>query len=244
LTLKKNLPWTKQDDALVCRLRRRNFDYDEIAEQLPHRTVIAVRRRVAHLITTGRIPSRRAAWTANEDALISKLRAGNKSAAAIATQLPGRTAAAVARRIRQLRFEGRVGDIRKPPANRSPWTDRDEGVVIQMRARHATLDEIAAKLPHRSRGAVAVKINELIEVGEIERAAYSPLSYRPWSREEDQLVTGMRQAGSTLDEMAKALDRTVASVSSRIVQRVRRGDLDAAERVSGRERTLPAGDEK
>jgi DNA-binding CsgD family transcriptional regulator len=220
-----SVPWTPGEDALICRLRSKHSDYDEIAENLPHRTAIAVKRRVAHLITAGRIASQRAAWTQEEDALICELREQNVSLPGIAPLLEGRTAAAIAQRIQQLRLEGRVGDLKTPPESRAPWTDQEEAVIVQLRERGATVDKIAAELPHRTPGAVALRVRELLEADELERAPNAPHSMQAWTREEDELVTVMRRAEKPLEEIAAALGRSQASVSSHIAQRIRKGEV-------------------
>lgn len=234
-TKRMSVPWTEREDALICRLRNKDCDYDEIAAKLPHRTPIAVKRRVAHLITAGRIASLRAPWTEEEDALICKLREKSTSLAEIARHFKTRTADAIAQRIQQLRLDGRVADVRARSARRRPWTDQEEGLIVVMRARGAKLDEIAAELPHRTRGAVAARVQELLEVDELERTPHSPQSHQPWSFEEDELVTVMRRAGKALEEMATALGRSQASVNSRIAQRLRKGELGRVKTSQKRE---------
>lgn len=222
-----SVAWTEREDALICRLRRKEWDLDEIAAKLPQRTTIAVKRRIAHLINSGRIASLRAPWTPEEDAVIRQLRAQSKPAAAIAEHLESRTPAAVAQRIQELRVAGRMDGSPVTPRASRRWTDREESVLVAMRTRPrpAKLDEIAAKLPRRTRGAVAVRLNELIDADEVKRSVYSPQSHQPWSSEEDALVTLMRRAGKTKKQMAAALGRSHASVKSRIIQLVRKGEL-------------------
>jgi hypothetical protein len=225
---KRQVPWTEREDALICKLRARDRDLQQIADELPHRTLIAVKRRFAHLIKTGRIASLRAAWTPAEDDLICSLRTKPErmSAEAIAGQLTNRTAAAVAQRIQQLRLEGRIDGYPVKPVAHRPWTVEEELLLVRLRSRDAKLHQIAAKLPHRTRRAVEARISTLLEAEELERTAYSPQSRRPWSAEEDALVAAMRAASITEPEMAKALGRSVPSVKSRIAQRVRRGELE------------------
>lgn len=220
------VPWTAGEDALIGRLRNRQLDYESIAEKLPERTAFAVKGRVAYLISVGRLASQREAWTTEEDALICEFRARNVSVAGIAPHLEGRTRAAIARRIQQLRLEGRIGDLRTPPENRSRWTDAEEAVIVELRERGATVDEIASALPHRTRAAVEVRVRELLEAEEVERAPNAPHSFRAWSTEEDELVTVMRRASKSVDEIATALRRSPDSVDSRIKKRVRRGELE------------------
>lgn len=225
---------------MICRLRRQDCDLDDIAAKLPQRTPIAVKRRIAHLINIGRITSHRAPWTPEEDALIRELREKNTPAAVIAEHLEVRTPGAVAQRIQELRVAGRIGGAPVTPRASRRWTDREESVLVTMRTRPrpAKLDEIAAKLPRRSRGAVALRLTELIAAEEVKRTAYSPQSRQPWSSEEDELVTLMRRAGKTKQQMALALGRSHASIKSRIAQRVRKGDLELV-RGSGARNTNP-----
>jgi hypothetical protein len=224
---KPQLPWTEREDALICRLRARDHDLHEIAAKLPHRTPIAVKRRFAHLIKTGRITSLRASWTPAEDSLICELRAKPKrlSAEAIAERLPNRTVAAVTQRIQQLRLAGRINGHPVSPTAHRPWTNEEESLLVRLRSRDAKLHQIVAKLPHRTPRAIEARISTLLEADELERTAYSPQSRRPWSAEEDELVAAMRAASVTEPEMAKALGRTIPSIKSRIAQRVRKGEL-------------------
>ncbi len=217
--------WTAREDALICRLRGNGCDPEEVAAQLPTRTPIAVRRRCAILMNAGRIASLRAPWTPEEDALIGELRAKGGSGADIQAHLPNRTAVAIARRVQQLRLEGRLDGQPVVPKTRRPWTDREESLIIRLRSRNATVHEIAAKLPNRTRRAVEERVRELIDADELERTAHGPRSHRRWSPEEDLLVEAMRAARKTEQEIATALDRTLSSVSGRIAQRVRKGEL-------------------
>ena len=164
-------------------------------------------------------------WTEREDALICELRKRGASVAEIAPRLPHRTHEAVAGRIRKLIRQGRLARQRARGLGHRPWTAREEALLIRLRARGATLDAIVTRMSHRTRRAIAGRIRELIDAGIIERTSRSPTSHRPWSAEEDELVALMRKAGNTMEEMAAALDRSLASVNSRIAERVRKGEL-------------------
>jgi predicted transcriptional regulator len=96
---------------------------------------------------------------------------------------------------------------------------------MQLRDAGAKLDDIVAQLPHRTRYSVVCRVGELIDAGTIERTIHSPQSHSTWSSEEDELVTAMRRAGKTMEEMAQTLGRSLASVNGRIAQRVRKGEL-------------------
>jgi DNA-binding HxlR family transcriptional regulator len=164
-------------------------------------------------------------WSEDEDALICKLRREGAGIAEIAPRLPHRTREAVDRRIRLLIRNGRVERLRSEGSGHHPWTQSDEELVMQLRDAGAKLDDIVAQLPHRTRRSVEDRIRELIDAGTIERTIHSPQSHRAWSPEEDELVAAMRRADKTMEEMAKALDRSLASVNGRIAQRVRKGEL-------------------
>lgn len=219
------VPWTDREDALICRLREQGWNDDDIAAKLPHRTVVAVKRRVAHLLALGRIASYRAPWSAEEDDLICELYAAKKSLADIAMHFGQRTPAALVQRAHQLRREGRIASSSAGASPAKRWTPGEEALIVHLRERDASLKEIAARLPHRTQRAITARVNQLIEDEEIERSAGSPQSHRPWSREEDQLVALMRSADKTIAEMAAALGRTHASVNRRIAERVRKGEL-------------------
>jgi len=69
------------------------------------------------------------------------------------------------------------------------WTQREEQLLLRLRGANATLDEIARRPHPRSRQAISKRINELIEVGILERTATAPKSNRPWSPQDDELVS-------------------------------------------------------
>ena len=214
--------WSKTEDDLICRLRRGGADFDDIARQMPGRSAGAIRVRVQRLIANGRLTSTRATWSDDEDALLCQLRSADNSLDAIAERLPHRTRGALAVRIGHLIRQGRIEARWAPTRERRPWTAREESILLEMRARDATLDEIAARLPGRTRPAVARRVAALIEDGVIPPRAHAPLSHQAWSPEEDALVVGMIRAGKTPEQMAQALGRTLPSVKSRISQRRKR----------------------
>jgi len=218
--------WSKLEDDLICRLRRGGADFDAIARQMPGRTAGAIRVRVQRLIANGRLASTRATWSDAEDELLCQLRSANDSLEAIAERLPHRTRGALAVRIGYLIRQGRIEARWAPTHERRPWTAREESILVHLRARDATLDEIVARLPGRTRAAVARRVAALVEDGVIPARAHAPLSHRAWSPEEDELVAGMQRAGKTPEHIAQALGRTVPSVKSRIAQRLRRRPAD------------------
>lgn len=218
--------WTEREDAIICRMRARGLDFDDIAKKLPNRTLFAVQRRVAHLVGQGRIASWRARWSEEENSLLCKLQAQGLQASAMKPHFKDRTRSAIVHQLRLLEREGRIQAERSDSPIGPAWTDREEAVLVQMRKDGATLDEIAAKLKRRTRSAVAAKAQALIDAEELPRAAFAPLSKRPWTLEEDELVVEMRKAGKSATAMAAALGRSVASVVSRIAVRVRKNELE------------------
>jgi uncharacterized protein (DUF433 family) len=231
-------PWTEREDALIRKMREADAAGSAaIAAQLRNRTRSAVECRIEYLVTQGRIaplatppkrrqPSGTSGWTPLEDALIVDLRARGTGHAEIAAHFPHRTRTAVSARIAKLIRKNQLERQREGGLRHRPWTQKEVALLVTMRANDATLDEIAAALPHRTRLAISTRIGELIDAGTIERTPFSPQSRRRWSQEEDQLVADMRRAKKTMDEMAAALGRSLASVNSRIAQRVRKGDLE------------------
>lgn len=218
--------WTKREDDLVCRWRERDDDISVLMAKLPHRTEQAISRRVDTLVARGRLESARVTWTDEDDARLCELRKDpEKPLDQIAQAFPDRTPAAVAMRTRILMRQGRIQPRRIDNAYR-PWTQREEQLLLRLRGANATLDEIARRLHPRSRQAISKRINEMIEVGILERTTNSPKSNRPWSPEEDELVAVWRKANRTTKEMAADLNRSVPSVAARIDQRVRKGELE------------------
>ena len=218
--------WTPQEDARICRLRKKGADVDTITAALPDRTRDAVASRLQHLRDLGRVELFDTSWTGAEDDLLCKLRDQGKRVTEIVTQFPNRTAQAITRRIHLLIREGRIERQRSRNPSYKPWTSREEQILIRMRGANATLDKIKLCLPQRTRAAIAQRIQELIDADVIEPTLRAPHSRRPWSREEDLLVAEMRRARRPVDEMAAALDRSVPSINNRIAQRVRKGELE------------------
>jgi DNA-binding HxlR family transcriptional regulator len=224
--VEKRRPWTAREDALICRLRQRDLDYDAIAQRLSNRTPGAVQVRVARLITLGRTPSFRAAWTAEEDQLLCELAAKDAPLSEMVEQFPRRSTVAVVRRLRHMRLEGSIDGKPVTPVPARRWTAREESILVAMRAENATMAQLERRLPHRTRKAIEQHVKELIASGIIEPASRSPRTRRPWSKEEDDLVTAMRKAGKPESQMAAALGRTLPSVRTRIAERVRKGELE------------------
>ena len=229
-------PWTAREDALICKMREEAAGSSAIAARLRNRTRSAVECRIEYLLAQGRIaplatppkkrrPSGTSGWTPRDDALIVDLRARGCGHEEIASHFPLRTPSAVSGRIAKLIGRNQLARQRSGGLRHHPWTQQETALIVKMRANGDTLDEIAAALPHRTRLATSTKIRELIEADAIERTPFSPQSRRRWSQEEDQLVAEMRRARRTMDEMAAALGRSLASVNSRIAQRVRKGEL-------------------
>jgi predicted transcriptional regulator len=230
-------PWTEREDALICKMREADSAGSAaIAARLRNRTRSAVECRIEYLLAQGRIaplstppkkrrPSGTSGWTPLDDAIIVDLRARGTGHIEIAAHFPRRTPGAVAGRISKLIRQNHLERQREGGLRHHPWTQKEAALLVKMRADDATLDEIAAALPHRTRLAISTRIAELIEAGVIERTHFAPQSRRRWSREEDQLVAEMRRAKKTMEEMAATLGRSLASVNSRIAQRVRKGEL-------------------
>lgn len=143
----------------------------------------------------------------------------------IVKALPQRTPWAVEARIyhlvRQGRIERREGDLR------APWTAREVAILVDLRSRGATLDEITRKLPNRTRPAIEKRAARLIGAGTLEPRG--PKTRRPWTPKEDAKLDQLRRRGRTQQQIARALGRTVPSVNGRIAERARKAELEPPE---------------
>lgn len=215
--------WTEREDALICRLQARGKTLDEIVPKLPNRTRLAVGHRIRYLIKQGRIAGPEP-WTAREDALIGTLREQGKTLDEIAMKLPHRTRKAVSARVRLLLRQGLVEPLITAELGRRPWTAREDARLIKLRARGATLREMANEVPHRTEIAIGLRVARLAQAGRVERLGAE--TRKAWSAEDDRRLARMRRTGKTMEEIAAALDRTLPSINGRIAQRVRRGELE------------------
>ncbi len=226
-------PWTEHEDELIRRLRLSGALLPAIAAELGHRTPDAVARRIQLIMKKGvRKPSTRHAaaglrnappWTEHEDELICRLRLSGAPLPAIAAELHHRTPDAVARRIQNLIKRGAVPRRRVVDPTRKRWTKREDGLLRKMRARGATLSDIAVKLD-RTFNAVARRAHDLIALGAVERCG-SERRPKSWSAEEDRLLDDLRNEGKTMQEVALLLGRTRDSVNHRVADLLRQGRL-------------------
>lgn len=151
-------PWTKREDNLICRLRRKGLGLDEIALGLeevaprqPQRTREAISTRIQFLLEQGHFERMRepipagSEWTTEEDSLLIKLRKRNLTAAAMVAHFPRRrTEDAIAARARQLAQRGQLK--RRGPNSRKLWSDEEKLKLRQLCEQKKSRKEIASAL--------------------------------------------------------------------------------------------------
>lgn len=120
------------------------------------------------------------------------------------------------------------------------WTEREDALLSKLRSRGARLNDIAPKLPHRTREAVSVRIKVLIREGLL-----PPGDRRPWTRREDALLVRLRARGATAADIASKLpsrsSRAIELRSARLIEAgvvARRGPKSRRRWTSADDRTL------
>lgn len=91
---------------------------------------------------------------------------------------------------------------------RRPWTKNDIGFLVDTHATYTVAKQ--ARLLRRSVASVRQKRHLLIQAGVLPE--HMRAASRPWSDDEKELLIGLIQAGTSTREVAKRLNRTVASV--------------------------------
>ena len=72
------------------------------------------------------------------------------------------------------------------------WTPEEDAQICELRTRGAELDAIADRFPHRSRGAVAKRVQHLIFEGQVQRRG-RPRTNERWTAREDALIAHTRR---------------------------------------------------
>lgn len=105
------------------------------------------------------------------------------------------------------------------------WTPEEDAQICKLRSRDAELDEIAHRFPHRSRGAVAKRVQHLIFEGQVERRG-RPRANERWTVREDALIIRQRARGATFAVIAAQFpNRTADAVLARIRHLVESGNV-------------------
>jgi hypothetical protein len=121
------------------------------------------------------------------------------------------------------------------------WTPEEDAQICELRSRDAELDEIAHRFPHRSRGAVAKRVQHLIFEGQVERRGRARANER-WTVREDALIIRLRKRDATFAVIAGQFpNRTPDAVLARIRHLVESGNV-AKRRHFGRRKPWSAAD--
>lgn len=98
----------------------------------------------------------------------------------------------------------------KYPKFNEPWTTEDENVLYTLVEEKATQKEMSEALGRSPR---SVKM-KLMELGLYEKKA----SARSWSKNEEQKMVALYNAGADFENIALELGRSVSAVVSRLVR--------------------------
>jgi hypothetical protein len=189
--------WTPAEDQALGRAWRRGGELARLGRRLG-RSPAALRLRA---VTLGLVqPPRRCRWQPDED---RRLRAGyaqGLTCAAIAGDLPGRTAGAVAARARRL---GLASYARR-------WTRQEDAQLLRL-AEHGTSLEQAASILVRTPQALRVRARRL---GIQPPPSHRPPRRRRWTAADDKLLTG--RANLDPARLAILLGRSEGAVGRRL----------------------------
>jgi predicted transcriptional regulator len=123
------------------------------------------------------------------------------------------------------------------------WTPEEDAHICELRTRGAELDAIAQRFPHRSRGAVAKRVQHLIFEGQVERRG-RPRANERWTVREDALIGRERARGATSAVIAAQFpNRTEDAVLARIRHLVESGNV-TKRRHFGLRKAWSADDER
>jgi hypothetical protein len=215
--------WTPAEDQTLGRAWRRGGELARLGRRL-ERSPAALRLRAVELGLVQPPPRRR--WQPDED---RRLRAGyaqGLTCAAIAADLPGRTAGAVAARARKL---GLASYARR-------WTRQEDAQLLRL-GEYGTSLEQAAGILVRTPQALRVRARRL---GIRPPPSNRPPTRRRWTPADDQLLTG--QANLDPARLGILLGRSDAAVGRRLAALgLRRGrERSPHHPIAARPRLTPA----
>jgi hypothetical protein len=215
--------WTPAEDQTLGRAWRRGGELARLGRRL-ERSPAALRLRAVELGLVQPPPRRR--WQPDED---RRLRAGYAQGlicAAIAADLPGRTAGAVAARARKL---GLASYARR-------WTRQEDAQLLRL-GEYGTSLEQAAGILVRTPQALRVRARRL---GIRPPPSNRPPTRRRWTPADDQLLTG--QANLDPARLGILLGRSDAAVGRRLAALgLRRGrERSPHHPIAARPRLTPA----
>ena len=152
---------------------------------------------------------RRAHWTSDEEQHLLNLRnQQQKSWDEINEIFQQRTWQALV--AKYYRLTGDLSTTDKPPKN-SPWTYKEDKLLMELVKASTPWEQIAKKLPRRTEKAVRSRYYYLTKDKSVPKVIY-----RPWTAEEDKLVVELVEAGVPLKERVKFFnDRTVEALEQR-----------------------------
>ena len=171
----QRLPWTPEEETLLCDLRGRGLGSRDLAKHFPNRTVDAIERQISVLIRAGRIERLRAQnanyrpWSAREESVLISMRAQDATLDKIQRRLPKRSRSAIVQHIQELMEAELIEPTARAPRSRQRWSPEEDQLVAEMRRARRTVEEIAAAL-RRSVPSVANRIARRARNGEIDAA--------------------------------------------------------------------------
>lgn len=192
------VPFSGEEDAAIISCWWRDGDVGALAHALGRRTA-SVRLRAQKLGVHH--PPRRRRWQAHEDAAVRDGYELGLTCARIATELPGRTAAAVAARAAKLGLA----------THARAWTAHEDGDLRQLLSGEIEL-ELAAQMLGRTPQAVVARARKLAVAPPRPRRA--DRSGQRWTAAEDELLA-LHRAGNPA-ALARLLDRSPGAITQRL----------------------------
>lgn len=176
--------WTKEESDRVVHLRKSGVPWEEIAALTPGRTIGAVKKIYWKNEHSVQKPAR--PWTADENALVAKMRKDGVSWDKIASNFPERTIHAVQTHYYNY-VEGAEMKIKEV------WTVEEYERLHRMKKSGASWADIAAAFPNRTKESLMTRYGKGF-----------PIRNRAWfTKEEDALLRESRNRGDSWAQTSK-----------------------------------------
>ncbi|KAH9844526.1 myb transcription factor [Teratosphaeria destructans] len=201
--------WTPEELKMRNALRAEGLSWPQIAQQMPGRSVYAVKHAHRRPLTAHRHTVRR--WTAAEVAKLQNLveMFGSKWEE-IARRMPRRTMGAVVAKHWSL-----VGS-----AKLTRFTEAESRLISELKSQGCTSAEIAKKLPGRTKDTIRAHVDARRYV------TLSPdrVFRRKWTPTDDAQLVQMRTQGKTWEEIRETLGKKCSAGIQRL-RAIKRDDL-------------------
>ena len=224
--LREHRPFSDSEDVQMTELRGKGLQFQQIAETLPGRTAETIHKRYRTLHKPQVLRQERREWSAEEAALLAKLKLEGHETKVIARHITGRSEQAIDTRwkthgghsVRNSGLAAGASSISNSKRCPAPWTKDQTAQLTAMRRAGKKPRAIATELKFDP-VQVRRRLTELRQ--------YPGRRYR-WGSADMAKLSAMRQDGYTSAEIATKLDRSVCAINIRIRKLRESGDIPMA----------------